>query len=81
MITAKISITAAEEVSEFLDRMIPTHCPLPCVPAWEAVRDALLALSNDTDAIVTEEFEARAEEIHRDALALLAARKRQGGRS
>jgi len=54
MIVAKITINAAFDVANFLDRMIPTYCPLKSVKEWKEVRDALYALANDTDAIVTD---------------------------
>jgi hypothetical protein len=54
MITAQIKVSAASDVAAFLERTIPTMCPLPNVADWEEVRDALFALANDTDAIVTE---------------------------
>lgn len=53
-ILAKVSIEAAWDVAEYLDRTISTACPSPNVKAWEEVRDALYALTNDTDAIVTD---------------------------
>ncbi|WP_353645710.1 hypothetical protein [Mesorhizobium sp. WSM2239] len=55
MIVAKITISAAHDVADFLERMIPTNCPLQDVEGWEEVRDALYAIANDTDAIVTED--------------------------
>lgn len=52
---AKVSVSAAFDVADYLNRTIPTACPAPNVKAWEEVRDALYALSNDTDAIVTDD--------------------------
>jgi hypothetical protein len=57
MITATISNLAAAEVADFLATMIPTHCPLHRVKQWEEVRDALYALQNDTDAIVSTDMQ------------------------
>jgi hypothetical protein len=53
--TATVTSAGAYDVADFLDRMIPTHCPKPDIAKWEQVRDALYAISNDTYAIVTED--------------------------
>lgn len=54
MILAQVTARGADDVAQFLERMIPTHCPQANIKEWEEVRDALYALANDTDAIVTD---------------------------
>ena len=54
ILTAQVTIFGAYDVARFLERMIPEHAPLRNVKDWELVRDALYALSNDTDAMVTD---------------------------
>lgn len=51
---AKVTAEAAFDVASFLERMIPDHCPKASVKEWEDVMNALYALANDTDAIVTD---------------------------
>ena len=60
MITASVTVEAAHAVAEFLERVSPTMCPLPDLPGWRDVMNALYAISNDTDAIVTDDDVARA---------------------
>jgi hypothetical protein len=52
---AVITPEAARDVAEHLERTIPSMCPLPDTQAWVDVMNALYALSNDTDFIVTDE--------------------------
>ena len=54
MIVAIIHVDAAREVADFLERAIPFNAPLQHASSWGQVRDALYAISNDTDAIVTD---------------------------
>jgi hypothetical protein len=45
---------AADAVGRFLADLIPTHAPPGEVDEWVEVCNALLALGNGTDAIVTD---------------------------
>lgn len=57
MITARVTVAAAYDVANYLENELANNAELggDLRPGWEAVRDALYALANDTDAIVTEE--------------------------
>lgn len=61
MILATITAEAAFDVADYLNRTIPTACPSPNVTAWEEVRDALYAIANDTDAIVTDPADVKGD--------------------
>ena len=56
--SAEVSFVGARAVAEFLQRMIPTHCPQGEVHHWEGVMNALSAIINDTFAIILEEDNA-----------------------
>lgn len=51
---ASVSLSGAEQVAEFVERMIDTHAPQQSREEWRRVADALYALTNDTDAIVVD---------------------------
>lgn len=53
---ALVDLNAAADVAEFIEKMIPTHAPSQHAAAWQAVADALYAITNDTDAIVGEDM-------------------------
>ncbi len=53
-IYAVITPEAAMMVAAYLDRTKDTACPTQDREAWQEVADALWALSNDTDFIVTD---------------------------
>ena len=62
MILATITAEAAYDVAVYLSRTIPTACPRSEVAAWEEVRDALYAIANDTDAIVTDPADVQSDD-------------------
>ena len=49
-----VPLDALQEVAHFLEHMIPTHAPPGKAEAWKEISDALHALGNDTDAIITD---------------------------
>lgn len=59
---AYVSVDAAEQVAEFIERMADTHAPRQFRQQWQDVADALYALTNDTDAIVTDDLIVKTED-------------------
>ena len=56
-----VSVDAAGQIAEFVERMADTHAPRQFRSQWQAVADALYALSNDTDAIITDDLVTKVE--------------------
>lgn len=52
-IIAYITVTGARDVAVYLDSIIASGMTIENLREWEEVRDALYAISNDTDQIRT----------------------------
>lgn len=54
LMTACVTPEAAFAVAHFVEKHLDTDCPTPNRKEWEDVVNALYALANDTDAIITD---------------------------